>query len=126
MGRTSSIRRKEGPFFVVFGRDQIEPSDIKPPNRYRLGDDVWDDFNWNWHRANEVSKKNLKKKQQNQKRRYDATAKPISFEVGDSVLYITALQKALLGIKPQCVLISLSLCNPNSSNTLSSASPLCQ
>ena len=77
---------KEVPFFVVFGRDPIEPSDLKPPNRYRLGDDVWDNFNWNWHRAIEVSKENLKKEQDYQKRRYDATARPISFEVGDSVL----------------------------------------
>jgi RNase H-like domain found in reverse transcriptase/Integrase zinc binding domain/Integrase core domain len=77
---------KEVPFFVVFGRDPIEPSDLKPPNRYRLGDDVWDDFNWNWHRAIEVSKENLKKQQEYQKTRYDATARPISFEVGDSVL----------------------------------------
>jgi hypothetical protein len=77
---------KETPFFVVFGRDPLEPSDLKPPNRYRLGDDVWDDFNWNWHRAIEAAKENLKKAQDYQKRHYDTKARPVSFEVGDLVL----------------------------------------
>ena len=78
---------KEVPFFVIFGRDPIEPSDLKPPTRYRLGDDVWDDFNWNWHRAIEASKEQLKKAQSYQKRYYDATTKLALFEVGDLVLY---------------------------------------
>ena len=77
---------KEIPFYVIFGRDPMEPSDLKPPNRYRLGDDVWDDFNWNWHRAIEASKENLKKAQDYQKRHYDTKARPISFNIGDLVL----------------------------------------
>ena len=77
---------KEVPFYVLFGRDPMEPSDLKPPNRYRLGDDVWDDFNWNWHRAIEASKENLEKAQEYQKRHYDTKARLISFNTGDLVL----------------------------------------
>ena len=28
---------KEIPFYVIFGRNPMEPYDLKPPNRYRLG-----------------------------------------------------------------------------------------
>ena len=77
---------KETPFFVMYGRDPIEPSDLKPPSRYRLGDDELEDFTWNWHRTVELCREHLAKAQKYQKDYYDKSAKPIEFEIGDSVL----------------------------------------
>ena len=78
---------KESPFYLMYGRDCIEPGDMNEPMRYRLTSSEEGIFSDGWRVAMETARKNLERAQITQKAGYDKRTRPLRFyEIGDEVL----------------------------------------
>ena len=78
---------KESPFYLMYGRDCIEPGDMNEPMRYRLTSSEEGIFSDGWRIAMETARKNLERAQITQKAGYDKRTRPLRFyEIGDEVL----------------------------------------
>ena len=67
-------------------RDPLEPTDLKPPMRYRGTEDENNIFTQQWHDAIELAKPHLIIAQDAQNQKYDKDARHCSFDLGDFVL----------------------------------------
>lgn len=76
----------ETPFFLLYGRDAVEPHDLLPPSRYRLTTNEVGLFSDHWHRAMQLADANLLKVQHRMKKYYDKQTTVKSYSVGDFVL----------------------------------------
>lgn len=77
----------DSPFFMVFGRDAVDPHDVLPPSRYRLITNEVGLFSAHWHRAMLLARSNLEKAQAKMKAYYDNQGtKDVVYNVGDKVL----------------------------------------
>ena len=84
--RTPHSSTGETPFFLLKGRDAIEPTDLRPPMRNRFLEDQNNVYAQQWQEAIELAKANLIIAQQRQKHYYDRSLKECSFEPNDVVL----------------------------------------
>ena len=84
--QTTHISTKETPFFLLKGRDPLEPTDLRPPMRYRGLEDESNIFTQQWSDAIDLAKAHLIIAQNQQKQNYDKAIRPCVFEVGDQVL----------------------------------------
>ena len=84
--QTTQLSTKETPFFLLKGRDPLEPTDLRPPMRYRGVEDESNIFTQQWHDAIEIAKAHLIIAQDVQKQNYDGNARQCSFEIGDYIL----------------------------------------
>ena len=84
--RTPHSSTGETPFYLLKGRDALEPSDLRPPMRNRLIEDQNNIFTQQWHEAIELAKSKLIIAQSRQKWYYDRSLKDCSFEPEDQVL----------------------------------------
>ena len=80
------ISTKESPFFLLKGRDPLEPTDLRPPMRYRLAQNENNIFSQQWHQAVELARANILIAQDKQKQNYDKNIRECIFEEGDQVL----------------------------------------
>jgi transposase InsO family protein len=74
------------PFFLLKGRDAIEPTDLRPPLRNRYLEDQNNVYAQQWQEAIELAKANLIVAQARQKHYYDRNLQECSFEPNDVVL----------------------------------------
>lgn len=74
------------PFHQMKGRDELHPTDIRPPMRYRLTNDPNDWYRDKWHEAREIALAHQVISKETQKKYYDRGTKTRSFEIGDRVL----------------------------------------
>ena len=84
--QTPHLSTKETPFFLLKGRDPLEPTDLRPPMRYRGLEDENNVFTQSWHDAMELAKAHLIIAQDTQKQNYDKNVRKCSFNLGDLVL----------------------------------------
>ena len=76
----------ETPFYLLYGRDPLEPSDLNEPMRYRLTTNENNIFAQQWEKAMKIVQSELQKSQLRQKDYYDRKAVEFEFEVGETVL----------------------------------------
>lgn len=76
----------ETSFYLMYGRDALEPGDLHAPSRYKAVTDENSIFAKQYAEALRISRENLMKSQEKQKKQYDRSARPINFKVGDHVL----------------------------------------
>ena len=84
--RTPHSSTGETPFYLLKGRDALEPTDLRPPMRNRLLEDQNNIFTQQWQEAVELAKSKLIVAQSRQKWYYDRSLKECSFEPNDQVL----------------------------------------
>ena len=84
--QTTQLSTKETPFFLLKGRDPLEPTDLRPPMRYRGVEDESNIFTQQWHDAIELAKAHLIIAQDVQKQNYDQNMRHCTFEIGDYIL----------------------------------------
>ena len=84
--RTKHSSLKDTPFHLIKGRDPLEPTDVRPPMRYRFTDDPNHWFRDRWNFAIELAEANLVLSKEIQKKYYDKNTKPRSFHEGERVL----------------------------------------
>jgi len=78
---------KETPYYLMYGRDCIEPGDLNEPIRYRLTSSEDGIFSDGWRVPMETARKNLERAQLTQKAGYDRNTRPVqSFKAGDEIL----------------------------------------
>jgi hypothetical protein len=84
--RTPHSSTGEAPFFLLKGRDALEPTDLRPPMRNRVLTDQNNVFSQQWQEAIEVAKSKVVLAQARQKKYYDRSVKECSFKRNDIVL----------------------------------------
>lgn len=84
--QTAHISTKETQFFLIKGRDPLEPTDLRPPIRFRLVQNENNVFSQQWHQALEIARANILISQEKQKFSYDKDVRNCEFEEGDQVL----------------------------------------
>lgn len=84
--RTPHSSTGETPFYLLKGRDALEPTDLRPPMRNRLLEDESNIFSQQWHDAVELAKCHLIISQSRQKHYYDVGTKICSYEPNDLIL----------------------------------------
>jgi hypothetical protein len=84
--RTPHASTGETPFFLLKGRDALEPTDLRPPMRNRFLTDQNNVFSQQWREAVELAKSKLIVAQERQKHYYDRSVKECSFSPNDVVL----------------------------------------
>jgi hypothetical protein len=91
--RTPHSSTGESPFFLLKGRDALEPTDLRPPMRNRVLTDQNNVFTQQWQEAIELAKSKVVLAQARQKKYYDRSVKDCSFKENDIVfLKIMAVQ----------------------------------
>jgi hypothetical protein len=83
--RTPHSSIGESPFFLLKGRDTLEPTDLKPPMRNRVLTDQNNVFSQQWQEAIELAKSKVVLVQARQKKYYDHSVKDCSFKENDMV-----------------------------------------
>lgn len=91
--QTIHYSTNETPSYLLNGRDPLEPTDLRPPMRYRGIETETNIFSQNWHDAIDLVKAHLVISQNKQKQIYDKNTKPCSFKNNQLVL--------LKEVKPQ-------------------------
>ena len=76
----------ESPFYLLKMRDRAEPTDLRPPSRYRLVEDENEMIARHYHDALELAHAHLVLAKANQKKIYDKNVHLFRFEVDDKVL----------------------------------------
>lgn len=113
--RTPHSSTGETPFFLLKGRDAIEPTDLRPPMRNRILEDQNNVYAQQWQEAIELAKANLIIAQERQKHYYDRSLQECSFEPNDVVLLkILKAQKGKFNMRwkgPYVVIEKLSNLN---------------
>jgi hypothetical protein len=84
--RTPHSSTGETPFFLLKGRDALEPTDLRPPMRNRILTDQNNVFAQHWQEAVELAKSKLVIAQARQKKYYDRSVKECSFKQNELVL----------------------------------------
>lgn len=84
--QTTHVSTKETPFFLLKGRDPLEPTDLRPPIRYRSLENESNIFSQYWHDAIELAKAHLIIAQNNQKQNYDKISGTCTFKKDELVL----------------------------------------
>ncbi len=74
------------PFYLIYGREAREPSDLMPPAWNRNLTDVNMLFSHQWYDALRIAKERLIEAKEKQKFYYDRNTKRIEFKVGEKVL----------------------------------------
>jgi len=74
------------PFYLMYGREAREPSDLMPPARNRNLTDINMLFSQQWYDALRIAKDRLIEAKEKQKFYYDRNTKRIEYKVGDKVL----------------------------------------
>lgn len=77
--QTTHASTNETPFYLMKGRDPLEPTDLRPPLRYRSLESEDNIFSQYWHDAVDLAKSHLIIAQNNQKQNYDRTTTLCSF-----------------------------------------------
>lgn len=77
---------QETPFFQFFGREPIQPNDIKINRIYETFKDTSVMYSRQWERAKKLARYYLFKAQTRQKSYYDIGAKAAKYNIGDFVL----------------------------------------
>jgi len=76
----------EVPFYLIKGRDALEPTDLRPPMRYRFLEDFGNIFSVRWNEALALAKAHSVISKAKQKEQYDKNATERSFQVDDEIL----------------------------------------
>lgn len=84
--QTTHVSTKETPFYLLKGRDPLEPTDLRPPLRYRSLENESNAFSQHWHDAIDLAKAHLVVAQNKQKQNYDKTSKNCVFDKNQLVL----------------------------------------
>ena len=80
------VGMKDTSFYLMHGRDALEPGDPHEPSRYKAVTDENSIFAKNYAQALKLSRENTIKSQETQKKQYDRSARPVNIKVGDYVL----------------------------------------
>lgn len=84
--RTIHSSTLDSPFFLLRGRDALEPTDLRPPMRYRSLTDENNLFPQQWHNALELARAHIIIGQGKQKEYYDRNSRICQFQAGDKIL----------------------------------------
>lgn len=84
--RTPQISLRNTPFHLMKMRDALEPTDPRPPMRYRLSEDPNEQFRYHFGVAHTLANAYLVLAKDKQKEDYDQTASPKSFDVEYHIL----------------------------------------
>ena len=84
--QTTHLSTNETPFYLLKGRDPLEPIDLRPPSRYRSLENENDIFSQHWHEAIDLAKAHLIIAQNKQKQNYDRIIRNCNFEKDQLVL----------------------------------------
>ena len=75
------------PFYLLYGREAREPSDMIPPTRLRTINDDNMIYSQMWHDAIDIAKDKLHEAQEAQKLYYDRHARDlVTYQIGDTIL----------------------------------------
>ena len=84
--KTPHTSTKDTPFYLLKGRDALEPTDVRPPMRNRILEEEGNTFSRQWHDALETARANSVVAQARQKDAYDKGTGLTHYETGDLVL----------------------------------------
>ncbi len=80
------VGMKDTSFYLMYGRDALEPGDLHEPSRYKAVTDENSIFAKQYAQALKIARENIIKSQENQKKQYDRSARPVNLKVDDYVL----------------------------------------
>ena len=84
--KTPHTSTKDTPFYLLKGRNALEPTDVRPPMRNRILEDETNTFSRQWHDALETVRANSVMTQAKQKEAYDKKTSVTHYEPGGQVL----------------------------------------